>query len=377
MTKVVLRIVGDNLITEMIYKSAKKGETCDFKHQYTEIAPLIKEADIAVVDQETILVPDKESISFFPLFATPMEAADALVNAGFNVVIQGTNHALDKGYRGICNDIEIWRRYSDRILQIGIYDSPEAAGKIPVVEKSGIRIALLNYTESINGHHKPLGKSYCVNTMKSSDRRKILLDIKRAREEADVVVILPHWGVEYIYEPAKSQIEWARFFAEEGADLIIGTHPHVLQYQEVIKTSDGREVPCYYSLGNFISSHTNLQGVVIGGMADIEFTRDDTGKVTITRHDIIPTVTHTDSNLSYFKVVRLQDYTNEMAAESKLISIINQRLNDDVDADRLRSIYGDIMDRKALEKSIFKRPSDVFLFNVRSVFKSLRKKQRK
>ncbi len=370
-------MVGDNLITELILKSAKKGDAYDFNHQYQEIAPLIKEADIAIVDQETILVPDRKDISSFPVFGTPVEAAQALVNAGFNVVMQGTNHALDKGYKGIFGDIEIWRKYADKILQIGIYDNPEDADKIPVVEKNGIKIALLNYTESINGHHKPLGKSYCVNTMKPSDRKKISRDIKRAKEAADMVAILPHWGVEYLYEPVKSQLEWARFFAEEGADLILGTHPHVLQYQETIKTSDGREVPCLYSLGNFISSHINLQGVVIGGMADIEFTRDDSGKVTITKHDIIPTVSHSGNDFDYFKVVRLQDYTNEMAAESKLIQKINQHLEDDVDADRLRSIYSDIMERKALEKSIFKKPIDIFLFDFASIFKSLGKKKRK
>lgn len=376
MSRIVLRAVGDNLIQTSIYEAAKRGDTYFFDDQYSEVRALIKEADIAIVDQETILVEDRKEITGFPRFGTPYEAADALVNAGFNVVMQGTNHALDKGYKGIVGDIGIWKKYEDKIKLIGIYDNEKKAVEIPVVEKNGIKVALLNYTESLNLHRRPLFKSYCVNTMKPGDKGKIRRDIKRARELADVVIILPHWGVEYLYEPVERQKKWARFFAECGADLIIGTHPHVLQYQENIKTGDGRNVPCFFSLGNFISEHMNLRGVVIGGMADVKIEMDDSHHIRITRADIIPTVTHTDKKLSFFKVMKLSDYTNDLASENGLLDIINIRFNDQVDADRLRDIFSDIMERRALAKSMFKKPSDVFFFNLMCVILQLRKNKK-
>ncbi len=363
MSRIIMRAVGDNLIQEALYKAAKNEDEYFFENQYSEITTLIKEADIAIVDQETILVEDRNEISNFPAFGTPFEAADALVNAGFNVIMQGTNHALDKGFDGITGDIKIWKKYFDRIKLVGIYDNKMSAKEIPIIEKNGIKVAILNYTQSLNFHRKPFFKSYCVNTMKAIDKGKIRREIKRARELADVVVILPHWGVEYLYEPVQSQIKWAEFFAECGADLIIGTHPHVLQYKEDIKTSDGRCVPCYFSLGNFISAHMNLRGVVIGGMADVEIEMDDSHNISIIRNDIIPTVTHTDKDFSFFKVIKLFDYTNELAEENGLLKIINTRFNDNVDADKLRDIYKDIMERRALAKSMFKRPLDVTLFN--------------
>lgn len=377
MKTITIRMVGDNLYTSKILRAGKVGDGYDFKSQYDEVAPLIKQADIAIVDQETILVSDRKKIGDFPVFGTPKEAADALVNAGFNVIMQGTNHALDQGYDGIVEDIRIWEKYKDKVSLIGIHDSKESAEKICVVEKNGIKIAILNYTESLNYHRRPMGKAYCVDTMKKSDKAKIAADIKKAKEMSDFVLVLPHWGVEYLYEPVDRQKKWAKYFAEAGADLIIGTHPHVLQYIENLTTSDGRSVPCFYSLGNFISSHMNIQGVVIGGMADVELVQNEQGKVEIRKYDIIPTITHTDSGFNYFKVEKLDDYTNEMAKESKLIQIINAKFGDSLDADKLRGIYKDILERKALEKSIFKKPSDVWIFDITRFFKAKRRKRKK
>ena len=377
MKSIVLRSVGDNLITEPIYKAAKSDDIYDFRNQYDEVKSLIKEADIAVVNQETIMVSDRDQISSFPIFGTPYEIADALVDVGFDVAIQATNHSLDKGFKGIVDDIEIWKKYEGQIEYAGIHSTVEDAERIRVIERNGIKVAILNYTTVLNGHHKPADKLYCVDTMSKKDMPRIKRQLEEARKLADIVAVFPHWGVEYLYEPVAEQIMWAQFLADNGADIIIGAHPHVVQYTDNIKASDGREVPCIYSLGNFISNHTTLAGIVLGAIAEVTIVRDDDGNVGIESYRLIPTVTHGSGHYEAFRVYSLDKYSDELCQSNCIIKTLEKTSGVTHDMAYLNAQFTDICERRALANSIYKKPIDIKLANVRNVIKSLSKSRKK
>ena len=368
MSEYIIRMVGDDLIHKQLYEAAYDGKTYNFDGMFANIKELIKEADISIINQETMLVSDREKISSFPFFGSPGELADSIVKTGFRAVLHASNHSLDKGYAGIEQTLGIWKKYPKTAI-LGIHTSAEDAEKLRILRAGEMRVSLLNYSEKMNYHPMPLGKPYAVDRMRESDKTRIRMQIKKAKKKSDLVIVLPHWGCEYLYEPIEPQKNWAKFFAECGADLIIGTHPHVLQYKEDIKTSDGRSVPCLYSLGNFISCQVN-PGTFLGGMADIKVKFDE--KAEITKASIIPLMTHTDSSYSYFTTYPLENYTNEMAVENKLLTVMQKKNGGErMNSDSLRKLFNDIMERRAMADAVFKKPSDVTKANIKGVYYAL------
>ncbi|MCD7739026.1 MAG: CapA family protein, partial [Lachnospiraceae bacterium] len=294
---VTLRAVGDDLIHSGFYNYARAAG-CDYSFMFENVSDVISEADIAVINQETIFVNDPSQYSAYPLFGSPTGIGDALIEAGFDVVQLATNHCLDKGLTGISDTVNY---FSDKdVLAIGIYMDEESASEIPLMEKNGITFAFLNYTYGTNGLAMP--NSYCVNTF--SDEEKVRDDIRRARQLADIVVVLPHWGTEYTYQPDSFQEKWTEIFLEEGVDIVIGTHPHVVQPYEMLTGEDGHQMLVYYSLGNFISYQDEMERM-LGGMADITITISDDS--VSYEYDLVPLVTYIHSGVgttTYF----LSDY---------------------------------------------------------------------
>lgn len=357
---------GDNLIHKELYKAAgsEEGKYC-FDGMFAHITDEIKGADIAIINQETMLVPQHSMVSSFPAFGSPKEVGDAVAAAGFSVVTHASNHTLDKGNAALQSTVKFWRTKYPDITVTGIHDSREDQKKIRVVTRNGIRIAILNYTEKLNFKRIPSDAPYCIDVMKKNRKKMIREQIKEAKRKADFVLVMPHWGCEYLYEPIRSQKKWAKFFAECGANLIIGTHPHVIQPKEVIQTTDGRNVPCIYSLGNYISCQVK-QGTMLGGMAEIllEKTAD---QVVVKKAEIVPLVTHTDQKFSYFTTYFLKDYNDELASENKIFRIVERQYGVPVNCKYLTDLFEKIMTGKAMEESEFKKPLDVTLSNLRGV----------
>lgn len=222
--------VGDDLIHKQLYEAARlpEGGYC-FDGMFDGVHEMIAQADVRVINQETILVKDEEQVSSFPAFGSPVAVGEAVVEAGFNVVTHASNHALDKGLDGIADTLAFWERYENSVCMLGLNGSADDQNRIRSIVVDGIKIALINCTEKLNFRRLPHAAPYSVDVMKGFSRRALAERIGRARREADFVIVFPHWGCEYLYEPIKSQRAWTSFFAEAGADLIIGTHPHVVQ----------------------------------------------------------------------------------------------------------------------------------------------------
>lgn len=310
---VTLMALGDNLIHNTIYWSAEQPDgSYDFTPVYEEIAKVAAEYDLACINQETIYVNDPALYANYPAFGTPTQVGDALAGAGFDVVTHATNHCYDKLDTGIVDTLGFWRENYPDMAVLGIHDSQEAADTIRVVEKNGLRLALLNYTYGLN-YSAPANK-YMVDTL---IREAVRADLEQAEAQADFTAVFVHWGEEGQTRPTQSQRDWAQFMADNGADLIIGSHPHVLQPLETVTSSSGREVPVFYSLGNFVS-HQLTAIEMLGGMASVELTKTGEG-VAVTACELVPTINviiyRGYSGGFDYRPMLLRNYTEELARQ--------------------------------------------------------------
>lgn len=317
--KVSIIAIGDDLLHLSLIESMAKdaGGHYDFHQIFSEVKEDIEKADIAVINQETILGGEELGLSGYPCFNSPQSAGDALVDTGFDVVLGASNHALDKGKQGVLNTVNFWKTKHPEITLLGLNDSEEMQNKINIVEKNGIKFAMLNYTYGTNGIPMPKDMPYAVNML--DDKEKVLSDIKRAKEIADAVIVFPHWGTEYTYSSDAYQDEWTEFFYDNGVDIVIGGHTHSIQPLEWYSKDGGRKMPVYYSLGNFVSGQKEWQ-TMLGSMAKLTVERKN-GQIEVTAASAVPVVTHYEiywHRDPSIKTYKLCDYTDELAGRHYL-----------------------------------------------------------
>ena len=327
---VTLAAVGDALIHENILNSGKqKNGSYNYDHIFEHMTDYLSNFDVKVINQETIFVYDSKKFAGYPSFGTPKEVGDAMRKAGFNVITCATNHAYDRGAVGIQNTLDYWMKYKDSVLMTGIYGTQEDYDTLSIREYNGIKIAFLNYTTLLNSGAKK--EPYYIRQYKESTAIK---EIKEAKKQADFVIVFPHWGIEYEHDPSEEQEKMAKKFAEAGADAIIGCHPHVVQPMKVIKTSDNRRVPCYYSLGNFVSNMFWFK-CQLEGLAELTITKWN-GKTTLKAADYTPIVNHMNRDDTSFTVYLLSDYTGDLYKEHYM----NHRYwMGDVTPERLKNLF--------------------------------------
>lgn len=266
--------VGDILIHESLYKDAKLADgTYDFKPKLELVKRFIQQADVAFANQETMLGGADLGLSGYPMFNSPFEVGDALIDAGFHVVSIANNHTLDAGEKAILNAIDYYNK--NNLMYAGAYKSEEDREQIRILLRNSISFSFLAYSYGTNGIRIPSGKDYLINLI---DVDKINEDIIRAKEVSDVVVLSLHFGDEYEPLPNELQKMLANEFAKTGADIIFGHHPHVLQPIEWIEQEDGRKTFVAYSLGNFLSGQKGIERE-IGGIAQIEVIKTVEGDV--------------------------------------------------------------------------------------------------
>ena len=308
---VTLTAVGDNLIQEQLIAAGQSEDgTEDYSSFYANISKYLSSSDIAAINQETVLGGSDFDYSGYPLYNTPWAVGEAAADAGFNLFTCATEHALDMGYEGIRQECAFFDKLPDTV-HLGTHTSESDYSSIKYIKKNNIVFALLNYTHGTNGILAPDDKQWCVDIM---DKEKITRDIKEARGKADVVVVFPHWGTENSIDVTSYQKEYVQLFSDLGVDIVIGTHPHVLQQVEWIENSNtGRRMLVYYSLGNFISYQTGLDQLC-GGMAQIKIEKTRRG-TTVSSAKLIPTVCwYNETNGDYsFTVYALSDYTKDIA----------------------------------------------------------------
>lgn len=304
--------VGDNLIHDGIYEQAQKragGSGYDFSFCYERVKDTVQKADIATINQETIIAESYQP-SGYPLFNSPTELGDEVVKTGFDVVSMANNHMLDKTTKGLQEAIEFWDS-KEGVAHTGAYKDEADLETVEYIEKDGIKIGLVGVTQYTNGLSLP--KDSPMKILYTSDTAAIEKKIKAAAASCDMVLVNAHWGSEYTTTPSQDQRNLAAKMARWGADVIIGHHPHVLQPVEWIDNADGSRTLVAYSLGNFISQQ-NTAARVIGGMLHYSVTVDkSSGAVTVSDVKLEPIVTHYVSGSHDVQIYPLSQYSDTLA----------------------------------------------------------------
>lgn len=316
--------VGDMLMHRGASVPASCGDgVFNYDYIFSNVKEAISLADLAIANNEVIMAGNElgkfgDGNIGYPCFNIRTEFGDAEVKAGFDVILGAGNHSMDQDVSGILNTVNYWKTEHPEISLLGLHDSAESATDITVKDVNGIKIAMLNYTYGLNGYTVPKGYEYTVDLMNQNTKTKISSDIRRAEKISDFIIVFPHWGTEYCFEESKEQQEWADFFAEEGVDLVIGTHPHVVQPVKWVTASDGHRMLVYYSLGNFISiQYYNYS--MLGGMANVNITKDSSGTY-ISSYDIDFLVTHFVSGRTTVTTYFLDDYNDELASRHGILT---------------------------------------------------------
>lgn len=265
--KITVGAIGDILMHDTVYQDAFNGTKYNFDPIFQNVKSILEMPDILTANQESTLGGIELGVSSYPTFNSPHEVADALVHTGVDIVSTANNHTLDKGVKGIQSEVQ----YLDSIglPHVGSFLDEKDRHKLRIVEKNGIKLAFLSYSYGTNGIPIPSGKDFLVNLINRDIMKE---EIQRAKKVADVVVMSIHWGNEYQRVPSNDQKDLANFLANEGVDIIFGSHPHVLQPMEWILTADGRKTFVIYSLGNFISGQSE-DYKDIGGLATVDITK--------------------------------------------------------------------------------------------------------
>jgi poly-gamma-glutamate synthesis protein (capsule biosynthesis protein) len=267
--KISLLFIGDIMGHDSQIASAENRETHTYNYDtvFTYIKPVISEADVAIANLEVTL--DGRPYMGYPQFSSPAALAASCKNAGIDYLVTANNHAADRGRKGIRNTIE--RLDSLGIPHTGTYLSKSSRDSLTplIINKKGFKLALLNYTYATNGIIVP--PPVIVDSL---DKNLIIRDIQRAKKlSPDVVILFLHWGTEYDTVPGKAQTDMADLFLKSGADLVIGSHPHVLQKMVWMKgTGNEKDGVVVYSLGNFVSNQRKPK-TDGGAMVRIELTR--------------------------------------------------------------------------------------------------------
>lgn len=305
--------IGDIMCHNTQYMDAYNQETgaYDFSYVFEDISFYTKTADISIGSLETTFAGEEEGYSSYPTFNTPDSLAYELKSIGLDVLSTAGNHALDKGFDGLSRTIDVLDDAD--IAHLGTYKSQEEQDKVLFKYVKGVKIAFINYTYGTNGITVPSDKEFCVNLI---DKDLIKKHIETAKEgNADIIVACMHWGSEYKTTPSTSQTELADFLFQNGVDIVLGNHPHVLEPMEkrTITLEDGTTKDGFiiYSLGNFIADQ-NAKNTRNSVILNLTITKHTDGKVTIDKADYVPIYMYKDTSLKT-KKMKLIDINKAIA----------------------------------------------------------------
>lgn len=337
---------GDNIV---YYGNVRDAASCavpsgrkyNFAPIYDSVRETIQSADIAFINQETLMCGDGYAFSYYPRFNGPQDMAYDLADVGFDVVNIANNHMLDKGESGLSATIDFWRTV-DGITLIGGYKNEQEFSEPHVIEVNGVRIAFLSYTFFTNYLTLPKGSPLVIP---NPDEDTVTAQIARAHELADFLIVSVHWDEENIFKPNDRQITFANFLCEQGVDVILGHHPHVIQPIEYMDRPDGGKTLCVYSLGNFVAEMDHDYNL-LGGLITFDIVKhgDDVSTENVV---FLPTVYYFTTSFYKNHVYFLSDFTDDLAKSHGLtyygrsitVSGIIKYLKNTISAEFLPEIY--------------------------------------
>lgn len=260
--------MGDMLAHDSVVNQAKTANGYDFMPYFAQIQSVYTGSDVVFCNPETPASGEEFGISGYPTFNAPIEFSRDLAKTGCNMINFATNHIADKGLRAISKTLDEWDKLKPLAIA-GANRNAEDQRKISYFEKSGLKVAFLAFADFSNTQ---IPNGYSLNTYHD----KALLNdlITEARENADVVIVSAHWGTEDSHQVNSDQLQTAQEMADLGADVIIGTGPHVLQKVSMLSRQDGGQTLVWYSIGNMLSSQLQTDELT-GGIAKFKISKKD------------------------------------------------------------------------------------------------------
>ena len=340
--------VGDNLIHPVVYNDAKVGSNkYDFKPMYKHVKSNIQQADFAYVNQESPIGGDDKPYSGFKQFNTPSDVTKAIVDSGFNIINGANNHSLDQGDSGVNNHINAWKPYRHDVLFSGVFKSQKESEAVHTITRNGITVSLLCYTYGTNGQI-----SQYPYTVKTFDEATIKKDVRKAKEHSDAVIVSAHWGNENHTMPNEKQQKYAQLFADEGVDVVLGMHPHVIQPVKWVKGKNQHQTLVAYSLGNFLNGqYTSTEWNQLLGRLNFNLEKTSKG-VTVNNVKWRSMVNHYEQSKpmdkrtrKHFVLYNLHDYTPALAEKHAL----RQNIQSQWDIPHLQQMTKSIIDDEFLD----------------------------
>jgi poly-gamma-glutamate synthesis protein (capsule biosynthesis protein) len=301
---VKMMFTGDTLVHSAVYNQAqtygaKSGRAYDFRPMFDKVRPILSSADVAICHQETPLSADDKQLSGFPVFSTPHEIADALLDAGYDGCSTASNHSFDRNVQGITDTATVFDQVG--LKQSGMARSPDENAKATIYTANGVTIAHLAYSYGLNGFTLPSDKPWLVRLINKGKESPvdqpytsqfILADAKAARAAgADMVVISIQWGAEYQSKPTAAQVGLANeLLASPDIDLVVGHHVHVIQ--PIDRIGDKYVL---FGVGNFLSNQSPAADATLpagsqdGVIVDVTFSEGDNGVFKTTKVGYTPT----------------------------------------------------------------------------------------
>ena len=321
--KVSFVAVGDNIVHSTVLADAvdnAKGtdEQYDFKPSFDNVKDIIAGADLAYINQESPFAGAERNYTGYPMFNSPDKVGIDLMELGFDIINLANNHMLDRYAAGYQRTIDFWKE-QENVTYIGGYENQEDFNNIRVIEKNGISIALLSYTYGTNGINLDRGSEMVIPLCDESGTADIDRQTKLARDMADIVMVSVHWGHEDWFKPSDLQKNQMQIMVNNGVDVIIGTHPHVLQPMEWQQRPDGGKTLVIYSLGNFLSGMLYVRNMV-GGIAGFDIVKAG-DEAFISQPYFIPTVCHYNTSWRKFKIYRFSEYTEELFNQHRTVRV--------------------------------------------------------
>lgn len=280
-TTLRITAIGDNIPHDSINQQAEVSGGYDYTKYFSLIKPALQSGDIVFCNQEGPSAGTPLGISGYPTFNAPVEFSRDLSKVGCNTVNLANNHIADKGTEGIDATLSTWEALGP-ISITGANRNAEQQNTVQYFKKQGITFAFVAFTDLTNNTDIP---GYAVNMFSNKLVNTLL---KEAQSNADFTIVSAHWGTEDSGTINQNQEKWAQLLADAGADLIIGTGPHVLQTADVLKGAEGNKTTVLYSIGNMLSTQLKLQEL-LGGVAVIDI---NTSTKEIEKVGFLPTYMH-------------------------------------------------------------------------------------
>ncbi len=340
-----ISVVGDIMAHQGNLNNAYSPKTgaYDFTGFLEYVKPYLSKSDLTIGNFETVTAGPKTGYTSYPSFNTPDAILTALSGAGFDILSTANNHCLDRGINGLTRTIQMINK--NKMINVG--SSTNGKNKYVLKDVNGIKLGILAYSGMYNGLDKKLSASQKSTYLSPINEQQMQKDIKAVKAAgSDAVIVIVHWGTEYQRTPNSSQTTLSKKLLNWGADIILGSHPHVIQKSEIVKVN-GKDKFIIYSMGNFISGYRRVDKAARpnkiytedGVIVNLLIEKDSQNNTVLKNVDYVPTwvdkyyvnsrpvfkiIPIPDSNIdgkyvtSYNKPFIQQSYKNTMGIMAKM-----------------------------------------------------------